>query len=104
VPPELSIPVERVAVYVVPGKRALVGVKIAPMVGKGRCGDGAVCRYSAPATAVNPNPACNVNVVVFMVEEFIASLNSAAKVLPVATPVAPFSGETEVTVGGGGGV
>lgn len=55
---------------------------------------------TVPKTGVNPN-SFTVNVVVFKVVGFIASLNCTVKVLPVATPVAPGRGLVAVTVGGG---
>ena len=39
-----------------------------------------------------------------MVAGSIARLNVAARLLPVATPVAPLTGRVEITVGGDGGV
>jgi hypothetical protein len=73
------------------GVRALVGVKIAPEFPD---------KDTVPETGVSPN-SFTVNVVVFKVVGFIASLNCTAKLLPAATPVAPLSGETELTVGAG---
>ena len=57
-------------------------------------------KVTVPATGVAPGPA-NVNVAALIVAGFIASLNVAETVVSTATPVAPFTGIVEMTVGGG---
>ena len=42
-----------------------------------------------------------MNVVVLIVAASIGTLNVAVTVVPLATPVAPFNGVVEITVGGG---
>src|ERR1700687_104580 len=54
-----------------------------------------------PATGVAPGPG-NVKVVPLMVAAFMTSLNVAEMVVLTATPVAPFAGTVETTVGGAG--
>ena len=51
-----------------------------------------------PPTAVNP--AATVNVLELIVEQIIALLNVAATEVSVGTPLAPFAGKAEVTIGG----
>src|SRR6202140_4675934 len=52
-----------------------------------------------PATGVAPGPV-TVKVVPLMVAAFMISLNVAEMVVLTATPVAPFAGTVETTVGG----
>jgi hypothetical protein len=86
-PAKSSAPVVTVAVYVVLAASALVGVNVAIPVD--------VLYVTAPATGVAPGP-LTLNVVVVMVEAFIASLHVAVM---TATPVAPLTGLVELTVG-----
>ena len=83
-------PVVIVAVNKVPAASAAVGVNVAVVPAK----------VTAPATGVAPGPV-NVNVAALIVAGFIASLNVAETVVLTATPVAPFIGIVEMTVGGG---
>jgi hypothetical protein len=82
-----------VAVYCVLLVRLAEGVKVAVFV--------AELRVTVPATAFPP--CVNVKVLDEMLEAVIASLKVAVTVELMATPVAPFAGATEVTVGAVGG-
>ena len=55
---------------------------------------------TVPATGVAPGPV-KVNVAASIVAAFMTSLNIAEMVVLTATPVAPFAGTVETTVGGG---
>jgi hypothetical protein len=83
-------PVVIVAIYKVPVVRADEGVNVAVVPAK----------VTPPFTGVAPGPA-NVNVAALMVAGFMGSLKVAEIVVLRATPVAPFAGTVEMTVGGG---
>ena len=83
-------PVVIVAIYKVPVARADVGVNVAVVPAK----------VTAPFTGVAPGPV-NVNVAALIVAGFMAPLNVAEIVVLRPTPVAPFAGTVEMTVGGG---
>jgi len=81
-----------VAVYRVFTARAAFGVKVATSLD--------ATYVTTPATGVVPGPV-KVKVVVLMVEGFIARLKVAVTTELGQTPVEPFSGVSEITVGGG---
>jgi hypothetical protein len=83
-------PVVMVAVNKVPVASAVVGVNVAVVPAK----------VTVPATSVAPGPV-NVNVAALIVAGSMASLKVAEIVVLTATPVAPFTGIVEMTVGGG---
>jgi hypothetical protein len=83
-------PVVIVAVNNVLVASVVAGVKVAVVPAK----------VTIPATGVAPGPV-NVNVDALIEAGFIASLNVAETVVSTATPVAPFTGIVEMTVGGG---
>jgi hypothetical protein len=85
-------PVVIVAVNKVPVGRAVVGVNVAVVPAK----------VTEPATGVAPGPV-KVNVAALIVAGFMASLNTAEIAVLTATPVDPFIGTVEITVGAGAG-
>jgi hypothetical protein len=83
-------PVVMVAIYKVLFASPVAGVNVAVVPAK----------VTAPVTGEAPGPVI-VNVAALIVAGFIPSLNVAEIVVLTDTPVAPFTGIVEMTVGGG---